>query len=74
MYRSLESMQVRPQDVAQRFRQAFKAPYVEAAADMAQVLHETLDLVERHYPQVDTTAVRHRLEVVRTTHEKPVKL
>jgi predicted nucleotidyltransferase len=68
MYRSLDSMPVKPQRVAERFRRVFKVSYAEAIADTIQVLDETLDLVEQRFPQIDTIGVRRRLTITRTAH------
>ncbi len=70
MYRVLESMAVKPDDVARRFRRAFAVPYPEAVADMARVLDEMLALVEQHFPQLDTTIARRRLAYARGAYEK----
>jgi hypothetical protein len=40
----------------------------EAVADTIQVLHETLDLVDQCFPQIDKTGVRQRLIITRTAH------
>jgi len=74
MYHSLNAMQVKPSDVARRFRQAFSVPCAEAMADTAQVLQETLELVEQHVPQMDTALVRRRLAYTRAAREKPIRL
>jgi len=74
MYRVLESMAVKPDDVAQRLRRAFAVPYSDAVADMAQVLDETLTLVEQRFPQLDTSGARRRLAYTRAAYEKPPDL
>jgi hypothetical protein len=68
MYRSLDSMPVKPQRVVERFRRVFKVSYVEAVADTVQVLHETLDLAEQRFRQIDTTGVHQWLIITRTAH------
>jgi hypothetical protein len=71
MYRVLESLAVQPQDTAQRFRRTFAVPFPEAVAGMAQLLDETLALVERRFPQIDTGSARRRLAYTRVAYEKP---
>jgi hypothetical protein len=71
MYRVLESLAVKPDDVAQRLRRAFAVPYPEAAADTARLLDETLALVEQRFPQIDTSRPRRRLAYTRAAYEKP---
>jgi len=73
MYRSLESLPVKPREVAERFRRAFRVSYAEAVTDTIGVLRETLDLVDQHLPQVDTARVRQRLATTRTAHSKAVE-
>jgi hypothetical protein len=43
-------------------------------ADTAQVLQETLELVEQLVPQMDTALVRRRLAYTRAAHDKPISL
>ena len=68
MYRVLATMLVKPVGIEQRFRQAFQAPYDDAVQDTLHLLHETLDLVQHHFPHLDTTAVARRLAYTRTAH------
>ena len=68
LYRVLATMPVKPVAIEQRFRQAFQAPYDDAVQDTARLLHETLDLVQRHFPHLDTTAVARRLAYTRAAH------
>jgi hypothetical protein len=74
IFRSLEAMPIKPQQVGQQFRQMYVRPYKEAITDMRQIVNETLDLVERHYPGVDTSNARRRLAYVRMAHTEPVRL
>ncbi|MBN2392472.1 MAG: nucleotidyltransferase domain-containing protein [Anaerolineae bacterium] len=68
MYQVLATMPVRPVAIEQRFRQAFRTPYDAAVQDMVRLLHETLDLVQCHFPHLDTTAVARRLAYTRAAH------
>ena len=74
MVRVLESMAVQPKDTAQRLRRAFIIPYSEAVAGTAQLLDETLALVEQHFLEIDTGGARRRLAYTRAAYEKPVEL
>ncbi len=58
-------MPIKPVDVERRFRQAFRIPYDDAVQDTTCLLHETLALVNRHFPHLDTTAVARRLAYTR---------
>lgn len=62
MYPVLETLQVGPQDTAARMRRMFEVPPPQAAELLNGVLAETLSIVEKHYPQIDTGAVRDSLD------------
>ncbi|HMB21415.1 MAG TPA: nucleotidyltransferase domain-containing protein [Anaerolineales bacterium] len=68
LYPVLESMQVKPEDMDRRFRQAYKVSYAEATANTKLLLEETLHLVEGQFPQLDTATVHRRLGYVRVKH------
>lgn len=70
LYPALESMPIKPESIDRRFRQAYKIPYTEVVADMKLLLEETLRLVEKQFPQIDTTPVHRRLNYVRTAHDE----
>jgi hypothetical protein len=72
LFRTLESMQVKPKNIDQRFRQAFKLPCSEAIADTRQLLEETLALVELQFPHLDTTLAHRQLGYTRTAQLKPI--
>jgi Domain of unknown function (DUF4037) len=74
LFQALETMQVKPKNIEQRLRRAFATPYAEAIADTKQVLEETLELVERQFPRLDTTKARRQLGYTRSGHLKPVSL
>lgn len=71
LFRVLEMMTVKPDNISQRLRQAFQLPYGEAISDTRHILEETLDLVELQFPSLDMTQVRHQLEYTRTAHLTP---
>ena len=72
LFRALESMQVKPKNIDQRLRQAFKIPYSETIADTRRILEETLKLVELQFPQLDTALAHRQLRYTRTAHLKPI--
>ena len=69
LYQALESMQVKPDAIGQRFRQAFEESYEVAIAGTKLILEEMLHLVERQFPQMDTLSIYQRLNYVRAAHE-----
>lgn len=68
LYPVLASLPVKPESIDKRFRQAYKIPYTEVVADMKSLLEETLHLVEKQFPQIDTAPVHRRLNYVRAAH------
>jgi len=68
LYPALESMQVKPEAIDRRFRKAYEAPYGEAIEDIKAILEETVQLVERQFPQMDTALVYRRLYYARAAH------
>jgi predicted nucleotidyltransferase len=65
LYHTLESMQVKPEAIDRRFRKAYEAPFTEAIEDTKSILEETVRLVERQFPQIDTALVYRRLSYLR---------
>ncbi len=76
LYHSLESMQIKPEAIGHRFRQAFEVSYEETITDTKLILEETLHLVERQFPHIDTTPIYRHLTYVRAAHNanEPVSL
>jgi hypothetical protein len=72
LFRVLDTLQVKPENIDWRLRQVFKLPYLEAIADTKRILEETLELVGLQFPHVDTTQVRRQLGYTRTAHLKPI--
>jgi len=68
MYQVLTTMSIKPVDVERRFRQAFRDPYDAAVHDTTHLLHETLALVNRHFPHLDTSAAVRRLAYTRAAY------
>ena len=71
LYRALESMQFKPENIDRRFRRAYEVPCVQALADMRSIQEETLRLVEAQFPQIDTGPVHKRLDYVRAVRARP---
>lgn len=69
LYPVLESLQVKPEASAPRFRRAYEAPYTEAIADTQLILEETVRLVEKQFPKVDTAPVYRHLAYRRAAHD-----
>ena len=69
IYRALESMQIKPEAIDHRFRKAFETPYMEAIKDTKSILEETVHLVEKQFPQVDTAMPYRRLSYTRVAQD-----
>jgi len=67
LYQSLESMQVKPEEIDRRFRNAYEAPLTEAVQNTKLILEEIVHLVEMQFPQIDTALVYGRLSYTRAT-------
>lgn len=62
MFQSMAEMTVKPERLEQRLRQMLTEPPREAAAHLKEVLAETVALVEKMYPQLDTSFVHYALD------------
>ena len=67
-------MQVKPEAIDSRFRRVFEVSWKEAIEETRLLLEETLHLVERQFPQIDTAPIYRRLNYVRAAHEVPIDL
>lgn len=61
MHRFTDLLTIAPPDVAERIGRLFAAPLAEALPELERLVAETLSLVERELPQIDTTAARSRI-------------
>jgi hypothetical protein len=73
MYHALESMQVKPETVDRRFRNAYEAPYMEVVADTKKILEETVHLVAGQFPQMDLAWVHRRLAYTRAAQDAAMR-
>lgn len=62
MYPTLRRMSNTPIQLDARLQSMFHEPPIQAAAQLRAVLSETLDMVERAYPQLDTAYARYGLD------------
>jgi hypothetical protein len=60
MYPELKNMAIKPKFIGKRFRRGYAATHDQAAADMQQILIETIRLVEEQFPQIDTDTAHRR--------------
>lgn len=69
--RFCDRMTVAPPDLAARINALFTQSPAEAAVSARHLVEETVSLVERQMPQVDTTAARKRIGMARRRWEIP---
>ena len=66
----IERLEIAPDDLAKRFKRMLTADARVAVHLADRLIDETLVLVDRHLPEIDTTRVRSRiLQTPRTSHE-----
>jgi predicted nucleotidyltransferase len=61
MSRFIEQMQIAPENLADRLESLFHSEGSIAVNQLESVVRETIELVEIHMPQVDTSSVRRKL-------------
>lgn len=61
MHRFVEKLVIKPDDLAERIEALFHTEAPRAAVLSESLVKETVILVERHMPQVDTTRARSRI-------------
>ncbi|HEX6291895.1 MAG TPA: nucleotidyltransferase domain-containing protein [Herpetosiphonaceae bacterium] len=71
MYPALRRMRHTPHQIAARLHAMFHKPPIHAADHLRVVLAETLDLVERAYPQIDTAYARYGLDQEPLAYSQP---
>src|SRR5215216_6438491 len=74
MYPILEILPIVPNQIPARLRQMFRDPPTSVVAQMRDVLAETLALIERHYPQIDTQAAHYSLTPARVAYAGSIQL
>jgi hypothetical protein len=61
MHRFLDELRLAPPNLAARLDNLLVVDHVSASADLEQLVRDTVHLVDRHMPEVDTSAVRRSL-------------
>ena len=74
MYRAIEKMAIKPQDAVRRMRNVFRVLQTQAVADTIQLTLEVIELVEAHYPRIDTALARYALKQRRSAQREPLRL
>jgi predicted nucleotidyltransferase len=74
IYRVLESLSVKPERIEHRFRQAYETSYMEAITDTKLILEQTIHLVQKQFPQMDTTLLHRRLAYIRAAQDNKESL
>ena len=58
----IESLDVAPDNLYQRLEQAYRQEPLTVVTELQALVRETVDLVEQHMPEVDTSKVRLALD------------
>jgi predicted nucleotidyltransferase len=74
IYPALQRMPQTPHKIAARLHSMFHESPIEAAEHLRAVLAETLDMVERAYPQIDTAYARYGLDQEPLAYSHPGSL
>jgi len=74
IYPTLQSFAIVPTGIVTRLQQMFQVPPGRALDEMRGLLLETLDLIEKHEPQIDTATARQQVMHVRAAVQTPVRL
>jgi hypothetical protein len=61
MFKRMATLPLVPANVESRLRQMFYEPPLRAASQLHSVLEETLDIIEKKYPQIDLEFARYGL-------------
>lgn len=65
MHRLAGRMQIAPPDLASRLKRVFHADLLAGGRELLTLVHQTLSLIERHMPEIDTSRERKRWEPCR---------
>jgi len=71
MYKSLESFKIKPDNIEQRFRYVFNYSPKEAFENTLVIMFETFDMINKIYPEINTTIVLSKLKSDRIPHVHP---
>lgn len=74
MYKSLQSFKIKPDNVEQRFRDVFKYPIKEAFENILTIMFDTLDMINKMYPEINTNIVLSKLKSARIPHVHPIDI
>ncbi|MEM7032885.1 MAG: hypothetical protein AAF629_25270 [Chloroflexota bacterium] len=61
MHKFIDEMKIKPDNLAGRIEALFQSDMSQVLPDLEQLVSETVELVETHMPQVDTSAAKARL-------------
>lgn len=67
LYKSLQDMQIKPANTAERFQKAYEDPHITAISETREILEEIVQLIGHHIPDYVTDPIRRRLEYTRSS-------
>ncbi len=65
MHVSLKTMPLKPEKIETIIDQTYSMPPPEAWKATDNLMRKTIDLVEQHWPAIDVTKAKHRLDMAR---------
>lgn len=74
MYKSLETFKIKPENIEKRFRDIFTYSTREAFENTVTILLETLNIINKVYPEINTNIVLSKLKSARMAYERPVNI
>ncbi len=74
MYKSLETFRIKPENIEQRFRDIFTYSPIEAYENTLVIILETLNIINKVYPEINTNIFLNKLRSARIPHSYPVNI
>ena len=74
MYNSFETFNIKPRNIEQRFRHVFECSPNEAFETVSSIITETIVLINKIYPEINTDIVKDRMNTSRKVYDSPIIL
>lgn len=74
MYKSLETFRIKPENIEQRFRDIFTYSPIEAYENTLVIILETLNIINKVYPEINANIFLNKLRSARIPHSYPVNI
>ncbi len=74
MYKALEGFKIKPDNIEKRFRDVFNYSPEEAFDNTLVIMFETLEMINKIYPEINTSIVLSKLKSARIPHIHPIDI